>query len=259
MSNMRIFLGSNTWRDCIKVGSAVLLFLSSCVISITANAYTFLPTDAEFNSWPGYCRAVYAKTSFGSQTKFATRVRPEHDAALAVIEGSGIYGPHHSCTGMIWLNRARLEQDAASRNFMLNQSITETMFAYVRSDRKSPYLADIAVQLAMAHMELGDVDTAMTTLSQFISDQPGNPVAYSGLAILQRKEGDLTGAVATLISGDKAVNGQSAEIKYNLGLMVLELGRTEEAVGYADAAYSMGYPLPGLRAKLKRVQSNTGK
>jgi len=55
------------------------------------------------------------------------------------------------------------------------------------------------------------------------------------------------------LRGDKMVEGRSAEIQYNLGLVLLELGDIEEAQIAARKAYELGYPLPGLRNKLKRM------
>lgn len=45
---------------------------------------------------------------------------------------------------------------------------------------------------------------------------------------------------------------QSAELHYNMGLLYTDMGRYQEAVSHAKQAYALGYPLPGLRNKLKR-------
>jgi tetratricopeptide (TPR) repeat protein len=46
---------------------------------------------------------------------------------------------------------------------------------------------------------------------------------------------------------------EQAELQYNLGLMYLRVGEPEKAVQSAELAYSLGYPLPGLRNKLARA------
>jgi O-antigen ligase len=48
------------------------------------------------------------------------------------------------------------------------------------------------------------------------------------------------------------LGGPDAELYYNLGLLMLDLGDVERAGGYAEKAYSMGYPLPGLRDRLQK-------
>lgn len=51
---------------------------------------------------------------------------------------------------------------------------------------------------------------------------------------------------ATLDSGD-------ANIQYNLGLAYVDVGQYEKALQSAHRAYAAGFPLPGLREKLKRA------
>ena len=45
----------------------------------------------------------------------------------------------------------------------------------------------------------------------------------------------------------------AAEVHYNLGLAYVELGDTERAREAAVKAYQLGYPLPGLKSKLRRA------
>jgi hypothetical protein len=49
------------------------------------------------------------------------------------------------------------------------------------------------------------------------------------------------------------MDGKSAEICYNLGLLSLELGEIDDAEKYAKLAYEQGFPLPGLRKKLQEL------
>ena len=44
----------------------------------------------------------------------------------------------------------------------------------------------------------------------------------------------------------------SANLYYNSGLIYFDLKYYEKSLAYAQKAYQMGYPLPGLRDKLKR-------
>jgi tetratricopeptide (TPR) repeat protein len=45
----------------------------------------------------------------------------------------------------------------------------------------------------------------------------------------------------------------SAEVHYNLGLLYADRGEYPQARDHAVRAYELGYPLPGLRAKLQRA------
>lgn len=49
------------------------------------------------------------------------------------------------------------------------------------------------------------------------------------------------------------IRPDSAEVYYNAGLAHFELGQYEQARTLAQQAYSAGYPLPGLRNKLRRA------
>jgi tetratricopeptide (TPR) repeat protein len=45
----------------------------------------------------------------------------------------------------------------------------------------------------------------------------------------------------------------SANLHYNIGLIYFNLGKYDEALNHAHIAYQAGFPLPGLRDKLKRA------
>jgi tetratricopeptide (TPR) repeat protein len=49
------------------------------------------------------------------------------------------------------------------------------------------------------------------------------------------------------------IEPDSAEAHYNLGLLYVEEARFDDALVHANRAYDLGYPLPGLRAKLTRA------
>jgi tetratricopeptide (TPR) repeat protein len=48
----------------------------------------------------------------------------------------------------------------------------------------------------------------------------------------------------------KGLMPDNAEVDYNLGLLYLKLGQYEKALEHANAAYSRGYPLEGLKRRL---------
>ncbi len=49
-----------------------------------------------------------------------------------------------------------------------------------------------------------------------------------------------------------ALSPRAPEIHYNAGLLYLEIGDTDTALKHAQQAYEAGYPLPGLRNKLRK-------
>lgn len=229
--------------------------LSICIVGIlafaTSEAYQFVPTDAEWSAWPAHCKAKYVWTNIGMTSKFAKAVGAVEKAELAKWENDGIEGLHHYCAGTIYVSRAMAARNEGERHFNLNNALEETQFTLNTSNERSPLYSHLATQMARILYEQERFDDALHILSSAVEAQPLNSVLYSAIAVMQRKLGNLDDAKETLLRGNDVLNGQSAEIHYNLGLISLELGEIDAAVKYAESAYSLGYPLPGLRAKLK--------
>lgn len=68
---------------------------------------------------------------------------------------------------------------------------------------------------------------------------------------LQRK-GNYQESVQQLLNAEKLA-GDNANIHYNIGLVYLDLGDYERSLEHAHRAYLLGFPLEGLRNRLKRV------
>jgi tetratricopeptide (TPR) repeat protein len=70
------------------------------------------------------------------------------------------------------------------------------------------------------------------------------------LALLKHRRGDQEGALniykQAISKGDVPV-----ELYYNMGLLLVEMNRSKEALAYARKAYARGYPLRGLAKKLQ--------
>ncbi len=236
----------------IRLGQAVLGLGGIVAFSLNCFAYSFTPTETEWVSWPSECKAIYAWTPIGAISKYSHRVTDADKAELGRWERDGIIALHHFCTGTIWLNRSRMAEDSGLQQFQLREAYAETRFTYDRSLRASPRFPHIAIQLAIILHEQQESDTALQILAEVTNEHAENDILYSVTAYIQRKLGRLEDARDTLLRGNEAVDGGSAEILYNLGLVSLELGAVEQASEYAEQAYAMGYPLPGLKRKLQR-------
>ncbi|MEX2123348.1 MAG: hypothetical protein WD795_05615 [Woeseia sp.] len=236
-----------------RTGMTTLVFILSIFSFARSEAYQFVPTDAEWQSWPAHCQAKYVWTNIGRGSKFANLIGETHKTELAQWENAGIHGVHHYCTGTIYLKRARAEDDPDRRRYTLRNAYNETQYAFSRSDKRSALFAHLATQMATIMYEQDELDAALQMLSDVIVAQPQNGVLYSAMAVMQRKLGRLEEAKTTLLQGNEALDGKSAEISYNLGLISIELGEIDNAVRYAESAYELGFPLPGLRTKLEKL------
>ena len=65
------------------------------------------------------------------------------------------------------------------------------------------------------------------------------------------KNGDLDEALEKYQKALEIEPG-SAEAHYNVGLLHVDRGELESAVGHAQRAYELGYPLHGLKNRLQR-------
>ena len=66
------------------------------------------------------------------------------------------------------------------------------------------------------------------------------------------RKGDLTEALKRYRDAE-AIDPNFSELQYNIGLLLVEMKNFSEAKKYADLAYGSGYPLAGLRNKLKQA------
>jgi len=224
------------------------------LISIRALAYDFVPTAAQWAAWPPYCQARYASTMMGTGAGFANAVSGEDVDRWRMNVGDQTFNAlHHYCAGIAYLGQASLEPNPQRHGFLLNNALNEITYTYERAETDSPIYPDIVIALARTDEQLGKREEATRLLQNAIQTNTGRADLYGALAIMQRRSGNPEDARATLLKGDAALNGKSAEISYNLGLICLELKDFDAATTYAKRAYELGYPLPGLKNKLQKL------
>ncbi len=211
-------------------------------------------TPAEFASWPEYCQARHVTVPPGDSSPYVlTFPKSKIRAAEQELGQATFVRVHHYCRGLIWLNRARTETDPALKAHYLQWAESEVIYTYKGLPPNSPMIAPTFLALSQICSARGDYKCALNNLHKAIDLRPSDPSAYSALAILYEKQHKPKLAKEVLLKGDRALDGKSPEIDYNLGLIYLELGDVDSAVKRAHKAYSFGYPLPGLMYKLKRL------
>lgn len=82
--------------------------------------------------------------------------------------------------------------------------------------------------------------------------QPGDAIV-KGLYGVYLVRADKPREGAAKLQEARGMAGNNANIHYNLGLALIDLNRYDEALESAHKAYALGFPLPGLRDKLKRA------
>lgn len=219
------------------------------------NAFSFDLSPAEFAAWPLFCQARYSSIPGVSfRHDFSRNFPPgEVERQRRILGAETFEHLHHWCAGTTWLNRSRFEVDSKMKAFQLTSANEEAVYTLVRLPPDSPIISAVHVTLGSICQEQEDFNCARENFEKAISISPTDPSPYSALALLQRKMMDLSLARDTLVRGNKAVDDKSPEIHYNLGLISLELKEVDNALMYAQKAYRAGYPLLGLKNKLKKL------
>ena len=82
---------------------------------------------------------------------------------------------------------------------------------------------------------------------------PDDPTVYLLWGLHLARSGNHADAPAALDRAAELGSENDAPFQYNLGLGYLEVKRYEQARAAAQRAYSQGFPLPGLRDRLKKA------
>lgn len=228
----------------------VITTLGLVAWSSNSTAFNKIPiTPAEWDSWPIYCQGV---VHTGVQPP-PGRFRPQLSEQL--VQKSWQYGIWHYCIGMIKVQRAerRIHTEEASR--LIHDAIKDLMYSFERvTDPEDPLAAEMAVIIARAYRVKGDREKALKYLDLAEQVRPDLPQIYAVRSVLHFDKGEYDEAVAVLEGGNKATEGNSAELNYFLGLAYLNAGNIDSAKAQARIAKSLGYPLEGLQRQIEEYE-----
>ena len=100
----------------------------------------------------------------------------------------------------------------------------------------------------------GSVLTADCYFQRAMAFRPDDPRLHLTYAVYLHQAKRLEEAADEYQRAEK-LGESGVEFYYNYGLVLVDLGRLTEAQRYADMVYAADYPLPGLRNKLEKAQS----
>lgn len=219
----------------------------------TAVAYQFTPTEHEWTTWPGYCKARYAESMWGAQTAFGSRMSASAKAEWRNALGAAYNPLHHYCAGLAYMQRYAATIDPEVRVRALKYALEEFAYTYPRVPSSSYLFPDVATNYGVALHKNGEPDRAVEILFSAIAANPKHSSAYAALSMIYGKMNQADKQIEILQQGIEATEGQSAELHYFLGLQLAKAKRYELAREHAIQAYAQGYPLPGLKNRLKRA------
>jgi len=231
--------------------AAIILMLG---VSPDAHALSFKPSETEWATWPDYCRARYVVSGAGSNSNFANRISSgEVKRFKNQLSERAWHWLHHYCAGLAYLSRAKAESRSLEREYLFDAAKSQMMGPYQRVPRDDPFFGIVATSISQVHRAQGEFEEALEFTNESISAQPSYVPAYLLASLIYREQGQLQKALKTLRAADAATSNDSAEIHYFLGLYLIEHGDIDGAKEHAERAYALGYPLPGLAAKLERL------
>ena len=240
-----------TLNFCLTLAAAALLV---AVPTDRAAALDFKLNEAEWLTWPDYCRARYLVSGAGRKSNYVGRVSAaEIDKHRSLLGAESWHWLHHHCAGLIYIDRARLATSDRERRILLDRAQNNVAGQFNRTPRDHWFYAEVAITLARIHRSRNELPKALEFLKDGIAAHPTYAASYSLASVIYRDMDDLVQARDILLQGNEATGGKSAEIHYFLGLVFVDRREFELAVDHAAKAYELGYPLPGLRSKLQRL------
>lgn len=215
-------------------------------------------TEFEWATLPDYCKAALLGSDWAQFVPSRHKVpRSWVDEMLKTYnERIGIPGAHHFCVGMVYISRARggigLSQEKSVG--LMKQAADEINYSYSRTEKRAPLYSVVTAYYGVALYHSGNRERAFDIWKEGIATQPARPESYVAMAEALRSERKMKEALELLLRFDKAKKQPSAEAEYFLGHTYFDLELYDDAKRHADKAYQLGYPLPGLRNKLRRVE-----
>jgi tetratricopeptide (TPR) repeat protein len=227
-----------------KLKKLFSLFL--ILISQNLWALDFTPTNSEWLIWSEMCQARYVVSMSGKKSEYQNKISQETVSKWKnQIGADAWYGLHHYCAGLHKQKRGDI-----------GGAINEFMFSYTHKMPETHFLhAQIGAHLSNAYIELENYKEATLFAALTIKKHPVNESGYIIKALIERKEQKIDKAISTLKLGDIMTKNKSAEINYHLGLAYLKIKELELAKKHAITAETLGYPLFGLKKKLKILKA----
>ena len=108
--------------------------------------------------------------------------------------------------------------------------------------------------MAETARKLNKLDVAESYFDRAIQLFPQSATTYAAYGIFKYRIGQLEES-AQALKRSVTLIPDYAEAHYNLGLVYADLKQLDKANVHAQAAYRLGYPLPGLQQVLKRADA----
>jgi len=234
-------------KNIVVLFSAFILCNSTSIF-----AYSFKPTELEYLSWSEECKSAYKTINDGRDFIYGHKIPSQRKDLKNVIWKSGYW---HYCGGKVKIQRAKTEFNTKKRIALYRQGISNAFYTYERINKAHWLAADVGVTIAEGYRNLDKVDDAKEFLDSTLVYHPEYVPAHLTYAMIFFDGKDFEAAKKRLLKANKISNSESSEINYFLGLVSLNLNEMKAAKAYAEKAEKLGYPLSGLKNKIKQIEN----
>lgn len=209
-------------------------------------------TSAEWGGLPEYCKAAILQSGYRHIVPSTNTLTVPWALSLGPnVHGLG--GAHHFCMGLVYLDRAKMGR-GSFRDAIGELSYSQSQMDL--SERGYPYATSY---LGTANYRAGFRGKAYSLWQGCIQAQPEKRYCYLAMADALFAEKQPQQALDLLLKYDDAKDGEYPDAEHFIARAYYETKRYPEALKRAERASELGYPVSGLRDKLRAIVAGTGK
>jgi tetratricopeptide (TPR) repeat protein len=206
-------------------------------------------TPVEWYALPDFCRPAILGSIYIQRVPFELRgnVTEGPKTSGGARNPSGIPGPHHFCYGLIHLGRAKRGAEK------FDTAVSEFNYSYGQMNRNAPMFSYVSANLGRALYGQRKKADAAKVWTEAIALQPQRREAYLALAEALLGEHRADEALKVLLKYEDNKESDYPDAEHFLAQTYFDLKKYAEAKTHAERAYALGYPVFGLRDKLKQI------
>ena len=202
-------------------------------------------TAVEWSTLPDYCKAAMLKSAYRHIVPPSNKLTASW--AHSVQNTYGIPGAHHFCMGIVLLDRAK--KGGASYREVISE-LTYSHSEMNSSQSGYPYATHY---VATAYYRSGERAKGFNLWQDCIQSQPQSRYCYLSMAdvlLIDKRPKD---ALELLLKYDEVKDAEYPDAEHFIARALYENKRYPEALERAERAAELGYPLNGLRDKLRGI------
>lgn len=209
-------------------------------------------TPMEWAGLPDYCKSAILQSGYHHIIPSSNTLTGAWARAQGFNE-HGLAGAHHFCMGLVYMDRAKMGR-ATFKDAIGELNYSQSQMDI--SDRGYPYATSY---LAMAHYRAGNRLKANSLWQGCIQTHPQNRYCYLSMADALIAEKRPQQALDLLLKYDEVKEGEYPDAEHFIARAYYDTKRYPEALKRAERASELGYPVSGLRDKLRAIVAGTGK